>query len=209
MVTSLKRSHACTATVHAPNPAADHHHASTRDSRTPTGKSAVGSLLLSPGSWCTRFCLPSKTISQSYRSSGSSMVGLMATSPKRTYAIRTPRAPPLQQTTADPDLCRRRQMQFCLSLCGFLGLAHTRSVGALWASLAGMGFDSKCELPLLPSCWGFSFALGHEVSPQSCSSCTHLLLQCLPSCWGFSVLGRGASTHSPSRVAQLPLLQPS
>ena len=149
-------------------------HTLTRDSRTPTGKSAVGSLLLSPGSWCTRFCLPSKTISQSYRSSGSSMVGLMATSPKRTYAIRTPRAPPLQQTTADPDLCRRRQMQFCLSLCGFLGLAHTRSVGALWASLAGMGFDSKCELPLLPSCWGFSFALGHGVSPHSSSSTYHL-----------------------------------
>ena len=95
MVTSLKRSHACTATVHAPNPAADHHHASTRDSRTPTGKSAVGSLLLSPGSWCTRFCLPSKTISQSYRSSGSSMVGLMVTSSKRAYTIpmsATPRA---------------------------------------------------------------------------------------------------------------------
>ena len=32
-------------------------HASARDSQTPAGKSPVGSLLLSPGSWCTRSCL--------------------------------------------------------------------------------------------------------------------------------------------------------
>ena len=120
MVTSLKRSHACTATVHAPNPAADHHHASTRDSRTPTGKSAVGSLLLSPGSWCTRFCLPSKTISQSYRSSGSSVVGFMATSSKRAHAIPRcctqspcPCGRPLLTHTSKGDT----QTQFCLSLC--------------------------------------------------------------------------------------------
>ena len=28
----------------------------------------------------------------------------------------------------------------------------------------GMGFDSKCNLPLLPSCQGSSFTLGHEIS---------------------------------------------
>ena len=43
-----------------------------------------------------------------YVSSGSSIVGLMATSSKRTYAIPTPRAPSLQQTTADLYLHRRR-----------------------------------------------------------------------------------------------------
>ena len=32
------------------------------------------------------------------------------------------------------------------------------------ASLAGMGFDSKCYFTPLPSCWGFSFALGCVVS---------------------------------------------
>ena len=32
--------------------------------------------------------------------------------------------------------------------------------------------------PLLQSCWGFSFAHGHGVSPQSCSSTTQLPLQC-------------------------------
>ena len=69
-------------------------HAFTGDSRTPTGKSPVGSLFLSPGSWCTRFCCAlQESISQSYVSSGSSMVGLMATSSKRTYAY--PHAEPV------------------------------------------------------------------------------------------------------------------
>ena len=132
------------------------------------------SFLLGPLAYKLLFVPSQSLFPQFCVTSGGSMVGLMVTYSKRAYAIRTPRAPPLQQTTADPDLCRRRQMQFCLSLCGFLGLAHTRSVGALWASLAGMGFDSKCELPLLPSCWGFSFALGHGVSPHSSSSTYHL-----------------------------------
>ena len=46
------------------------------------------------GSWCTRFCCALReSISKSCVSSGSSMVGLMVTSSKRTYAIPTPRAP--------------------------------------------------------------------------------------------------------------------
>ena len=69
-------------------------HAFARDSRTPTGKSGqspVGSLFLSPGSWCTRFCCALREpISQSRVSSGSSMVGLMEISSKRAYAL-TPR----------------------------------------------------------------------------------------------------------------------
>ena len=66
-----------------------------RGSQTLTGKSPVWSLFLSPGSWCTRFCgALQECISQSYVSSGSSMVGLMATSSKRSYAIPTPKARP-------------------------------------------------------------------------------------------------------------------
>ena len=58
------------------------------------GKSPVGSLFLSPGSWCTRFCHAlHESISQSYISSGSSIVGLIATSFKMTYSIPTLRAP--------------------------------------------------------------------------------------------------------------------
>ena len=98
MVTSIKRPHACTATV-CPNPAAGHHRP-TPSPETPghpqasLGQTPVGSLFLSPGSWCTRFCcMLQESISQSYVSSGSSMVGLMVTSSKRTYAISIPRAP--------------------------------------------------------------------------------------------------------------------
>ena len=94
MVISFKRSHACTATVHPPYSRPPPTHASTRDSQTPTDKSSVGSLFLSPGFWCTRFCcVLQESISQSYVSSGRSMVGLMVTSPKRTYAIPKPRTP--------------------------------------------------------------------------------------------------------------------
>ena len=58
----------------------------TRDSQTPTGKSPVGSLFLSPGS---------------------SIVGLMVTFSKRTYAIPTPRAPVPAAEHAKPYLHRR------------------------------------------------------------------------------------------------------
>ena len=93
MVTSLKRSHACTAIFTAPSPAAGHHRP-TPPLETPGHpqasplQSPVGSLLFSPGSWCTRFCCAlQESISQSCVSSGGSMVGLMVTSSMRAYAI--------------------------------------------------------------------------------------------------------------------------
>ena len=61
MGTSFKRSYACTATISTPNPAAGHCRP-TPQLETPghswssLGQSLVGSLLLSPGSWCTQ-CL--------------------------------------------------------------------------------------------------------------------------------------------------------
>ena len=62
------------------------------------GQSLVGSLLLSPGSWCTQVsvCALQSLFPWSCVSSGSSMVGLMETSSKRAYAIpksAAPRAP--------------------------------------------------------------------------------------------------------------------
>ena len=47
---------------------------------------------------------------------------------------------------------------------------RTRFVWALWVFMAQWGLILNVISPLLPSCWGFSFALGHGVSPQSCSS---------------------------------------
>ena len=103
MVTSFKRSHACPATLTVPNPAADHHQSTPLletavHSRASLGQSLVGSLLLFPGSSCTQssVCVLQESISQTCVSSGSSMVGLMATSSKRAYAIpksAAPRAP--------------------------------------------------------------------------------------------------------------------
>ena len=98
MVISIKRPHACTATVRAPNPAAGPHRPTPspetpRHPQASPGQTPVGSLFPSPGSWCTRFCCAlQESIFQSCVSSGSSMVGLMATSSKRAYAIPTRRA---------------------------------------------------------------------------------------------------------------------
>ena len=103
MGTSFKRSHACTATLCAPSPAAGHHQRtplpeSPGHLRASLSQSLVGSLLLSPGSWCTQgsVCAHQEFVSQSCVSSGGSMVGLMATSSKKAYAVprsAAPRAP--------------------------------------------------------------------------------------------------------------------
>jgi len=63
MATSFRRSHACTAALNAPDPAAGHHWRTLlpktpEHSQESLGQSLVGSLLPSPGSWCTQaFCL--------------------------------------------------------------------------------------------------------------------------------------------------------
>ena len=75
---------------------------------------------------------------------------------------------PLRQATADPYLCRKysnTQKQVWLSLCGVFWCTQG-FVWAFWDSLAGMGFDSKCDctpptillgLLLCPWTWGISF----------------------------------------------------
>ena len=99
MATSFKRSHAHTATLSAPNPAAGHHQPTPlpdtpRHSWASLGQSLVGSLLLSPESWCAQgfVCALQESVSQSCVSSGGSMVGLMVTSgecwmPPKRYAM--------------------------------------------------------------------------------------------------------------------------
>ena len=59
VVTSFRRSHASTATLSAPNPAAGHQRPTppletSGHSWASLGQSPVGSLLLSPGSWCAQ-----------------------------------------------------------------------------------------------------------------------------------------------------------
>ena len=102
-VTAFKRSHASTATLSAPSPAADYHQAmplldTPGHLRASLSQSLVGSLLLSPQCWCTQGSVFAcqESVSQSCVSSSSSMVGLVVTSSKRAYAIpksAAPRAP--------------------------------------------------------------------------------------------------------------------
>ena len=94
MAISFKRSYACNVGLSAPSPSASHCQ-STPLLETPghslasLGQSLVGSLLLAPRSWCTQgfVCAFQESVSQSWVSSGGSMVGLMATSSKRAYAL--------------------------------------------------------------------------------------------------------------------------
>ena len=88
------------------------------------------SFLLGPGAHRV-LSVPSKSLfPQSCVSSGGSMVGLMATSSKRAYAIPRSAAPeplPLQHSTADL-YCHRRHSNTVLSqsLWGLWVLVHTR-----------------------------------------------------------------------------------
>ena len=70
MVTSFRRSPARTAALSVPNLAVDHCQPmplqeTPGHSRASLGQSLVGSLLLSPGSWCTQgfVCVPQESVS--------------------------------------------------------------------------------------------------------------------------------------------------
>ena len=104
MATSFKRSHAGTAALSAPNPAAGHRRPTPPPetpghSRASLGESLMGpcSFFLGPGASKVLF-VPSKSLfPQSCVSSGGSVVGLMVTSSKGAYVIprsTVPRAPP-------------------------------------------------------------------------------------------------------------------
>ena len=112
-------------------------HASARDSWTLMGKSgSVSCGVTAPFSWVlvhTRFlCALPESISHSCVSSGSSMVGLMVNSSKGLMpypGLLHPEPLPLQQTTADPHLCRRHSNRvLSQSLLGLWVLVHTRYV---------------------------------------------------------------------------------
>ena len=139
MVTFFKMSHAGTAAVSDPYPAAGHCRP-TPPPETPgysqasLGQSLVGSLLLSPGPGAHKVLfVPSKSLfPQFFVSSGSSMMALLVTSSKRAYAIARSAAPeslPLQQASADPYLCRRHSNTVLVqSLWGLWVLVCTRFV---------------------------------------------------------------------------------
>ena len=106
----------------------------------------------------------------------------------------------LQQTTANPYLHKRcSNIILSQSLWGPWVLVHTRFVWALWASLEGIGFNSKCEFA------SSTVLLGLLLCLWTWDITSHLLHHLL-SYWGFSDLGHGLSPHSQSSKAQPPLL---
>ena len=94
MVTSFKKSHAHTATLSAPNPAAGHHWPTPLletpgHSQASMDQSLVGSLLLSSESWCTQgpfVCALQDSVSLILCKFWWLYGGIMVTSSKRAYA---------------------------------------------------------------------------------------------------------------------------
>ena len=167
-------------------------HASAGDSWTPTGRSmAVSCAVSAPLSWVLVHKIllcPLRSICQSCVSSGSSMVGFMATSTKRAYTIPKSVAPRASVPAAThyqhvPPWEMLKHNSVSISV-GYLGPGVDKVCFSPLSILVGMGFYSKCEfapptillgLLLSPCTWGIS----------------SLLLQHLPSYWGFSDLGVG------------------
>ena len=159
MGTSFKRSHAFTSTISAPDPAAGHHQPmplleTLRNSQASLGQSFLGSLLLSHGSWYAQssVCALQESISQSFVSSGSSMVGLMVTSSKRAYAIprsaatRAPAPATVHCWSIHPQETLKRS-SVSVSVRS-LGPGVHRFVWALWEFPTGMGFGFKHDFAL-------------------------------------------------------------
>ena len=138
METSFKRSHACTATFSAPNPAAGHRRPTPLletpgHSRVTLGQSLVGWLLLSPGFWCAlgSVCTLQGSISpvlcklwQLYDGVNGDLLqeGLCHTQVCLTQphpSLLHPEPLPLQQSTADLYV-HRRHSNTVLSLFGSL-----------------------------------------------------------------------------------------
>ena len=158
-------------------------------------QSLVGSLLLSPGSWCAQgsVCALQESVSPvlckfwwPYGGINGDLLqkGLCHTQVCCTQSP-CPCGSPLLTRTSTGDT----QTQFCLSLCGVSGSWCTEGFFEpsehLWRE---WGFILNANLPFLPSCWGFS---DHH------SSAMQPLLQHLMSCWGFSfALGHGVSLCS-------------
>ena len=162
-------------------------HTSAGDSWASLGQSLVGSLLLSAGSWCTRvsLCALQESVSPvlcTFRQLYGGVNGDLLQEGLCHTQVCCPQSPcPCSSPLLTHPSTGDTQTQFCLSLCGVSGSWSTQGLfepsEPLWQE---WGLILNANLPLLPSCWGFSFALGHGISPRSCSSDAQPPLQRLP-----------------------------
>ena len=174
MVTSFKKSHECNAILSAPNPEAGHHQAMPLEtpghSQASLGQSPVGSLLPSPGSWCTRFCLcPLRVyfplLCKFWQLYGGVNEDLFQEDLCHTQVCCTQNPCPCRRPLLTRTSTGDAQTQFWLSLCGVPGSWCAQGLfepsESLWWE---WGFILNANSPFLTSFWGFSFALGHGVS---------------------------------------------
>ena len=175
IVTSLKRSHACTATVHALNPAVGHHQPMQETPRHTQqvwvsflwGLCSFSWVLVHKFLLCPpRVCFP--VLCKFWQLYGEVNGDLLQEDLCHTHTQSTcPCSRPLPTHTST----RGAQTQFCLSLCWVPGSWCTQDSFEpsehLWKEL---GLILNVNLPLLPSCWGFSCAFGHGISPHICST---------------------------------------
>ena len=161
--TSFKRSHACTATLSAPNSGEGYHWPTPPleipgHSQESLGHCLVGSLLLSPGAWCIQgsICALQESVSpvlckfwQLYGGVNGDHLqeGLCHTQVCCTQSP-CPYSSPLLTHTSEGDI----QTQFCLSLCG---VSRSWCTQGLFESSEHLwqvwGLILNMILPLLPS----------------------------------------------------------
>ena len=144
-----------------------------RHSGASLGQSLVGSLLLSPGSWCAQgsvcappsVCFPVLCKFQQLNDGVNGDLLQEGLCHTQVCCIQGPWpcSSPLLIRTSTGDT----QTQFWLSLCGISGSWCTQGLfepsESLWWE---WGLIVNANSPLLPSFWGFSFAFGHGVSPH-------------------------------------------
>ena len=173
MATSFRRSHARTAALNAPNPVAGHHQP-TPPPETPghsqasLGQSLVGSLLLSPGSWCTQgfVCAIEESVSpvlcKFWQLYGGVDGNLLQEGLCHTHVCGTqspcPRGRPLLTCTSTGDTQTLKGRSGSLSVVSpAVHKVLFEPSECLWKV---WGLILKVISPLLASCWDFSFALG-------------------------------------------------
>ena len=180
-------------------------HASIGDSWESLGQSLVGSLLLSPGSWCTQGSVcalqesASPVLCKFWQLYGGVNGDLLQEGLCRTQVCRAespcPCGRPLLTSTSAGDT----QTQLCLSLCGVSGswwaqglFEPSENLWQVW------GLILKAISPLLPYCWGFS-ALGCRVSPHSHASAMQPPLQHRPAAAPVTLYRRQGARPSPRK----------